>query len=214
MSRGSEPDRGFASAACSASSGLARASGPSRHPIKESRASTQSVTLEPSGGPASAQPGPFLLVGVEGEQQSKERIMTKMTEFEAWKLIYAWTTTVPTGVDPHFKEARALLRKFIKRVEKGNNEPAAAMRMIHEAMVEQGHVLVWSASAEEVRRFVRLCTGCEKLPPGFSNMEIVKELKPYVRRYVHSWECNKSKQLMTWSVAHDMAIRAGLEWKA
>ncbi len=139
--------------------------------------------------------------------------MTNMTELEAWKVIYAWAKTVPASADPQFKEARTILRKVIKRVEKANNDPAAAWRLIHEAIAAQGHVLVWAASAEEVRSSFKMHTGGQELPAGFSDKEIVKKLKSYVGWYGRTMSFRSSMEYIESSVARDLATRAGLKWK-
>jgi hypothetical protein len=140
-------------------------------------------------------------------------VMAKMTELEAWKLIYAWSRTVPASAHPQFKEARTVLRKFINRVEKANSDPAAAWKLIEQGMAEQGHVLVWSASAEEVRRLVRTKTGCKELPTGFSDKEILKELRIYLRRYGGGMHFRDPLRFVIWSVAYHLATQAGLKWK-
>jgi hypothetical protein len=152
------------------------------------------------------------LVGAEGEQQREGRSMTEMTELEAWKLLYAWARRVPATRSPQFKEARKVIRKSIKRVEKANDDPVALWKMVEEALAAQGYVLVYAISAEEVRSVVRKHTGCKELPAGFSDDEIVRVLRFHVRRYRECQHLMRGMNVITRGVALKLAHRAGLKW--
>lgn len=137
--------------------------------------------------------------------------MTEMTELEAWKLVYAWAKKMRATAGPQFKEACEVIRNSIKRVERANDDRAALWKMVEEALAAQGYVLVYAVSAEEVRSVVRKHTGCKQLPAGFSDDEIVRELRFHVRRYSKSTYFMRGINVTIRGVALKLADRAGLE---
>jgi hypothetical protein len=136
--------------------------------------------------------------------------MAKMTDIEALKTIQAWATLVPATKFPEFKQARSILGSFIKRLEIANNHPPTAWRMIHQALAGQGHVLAWSISTEDLRSVVRDCSGCNELPAGFSDEELIKEIKSELRRYGNPPDVTPG--FFMWRLASKLARQAGLSW--
>jgi hypothetical protein len=136
--------------------------------------------------------------------------MKKMSELEALKVIQAWATLVPASAYHDFKQAREILNKLVKRIEMANDHPPTAWKMIHQALAGQGHVLAWSIPVEDLRSVVREHTGCRKLPAGFSDEELIKEIKSELRRYGTPPDVRPGSFMLT--LAGKLAIRAGLSW--
>lgn len=121
---------------------------------------------------------------------------------------------VRASAHPQFDEALKAIRQSIKRVENVNDDHVALWKMVEDALAAQGYVLVSSISAEEVRSVVRKHTGCKVLPTGFSDDEIVRELRSYVRRYRESQHFTRGMNVIKRGDALELAQRAGLTWSS
>jgi hypothetical protein len=138
--------------------------------------------------------------------------MVKMTELEAWKVLYNWAMTAPASADSHFKEARREIGRLIKLVEKANNNPAAFWKRVNQSLAENGYVCVMHVSAEDVRSFAMKNSSCNQLPSGFSDEEIIKEVKSIARRESGMWSARSLARRLVRLTAFELSKRAGLEW--